>query len=116
MPALNMAMSDAGGVMAVASKPNTMLITHEYDKLRQLYVQGAAAEFIIHKVWDLLPYIALAHRGLGAQAQQASDNINRLIEKLGQDRNAQAELPHGIEKAKQNLRVWTEWLKPQMEQ
>eukprot|EP00973_Karenia_brevis_P029110 4015314-Karenia_brevis.AAC.1 len=116
MPALNMSMPDAEGAKAVASNPNTMLITHEYDKLRQLHVQGAAAEFILHKVWDLLQYIALAHRGLGAQAQQASDNIDMLIEKLGQEINVQARLPHGMEKAKQNRMVWTEWLKPQMEQ
>eukprot|EP00973_Karenia_brevis_P049680 6895791-Karenia_brevis.AAC.1 len=65
VPALNMAMPDAGGVMAVASYPHTMLITHASDKLRQLHVQGAAAEFTTRTVWDLLQYIALAHKGPG---------------------------------------------------
>eukprot|EP00973_Karenia_brevis_P041385 5726621-Karenia_brevis.AAC.1 len=76
-----------------------MLIDNEHERLRQLHVKGAAAEFILHKILELCQCVALEHKHIGAQAQQSAENISFLIERLSNGINEQSQLPHGIEKA-----------------
>eukprot|EP00973_Karenia_brevis_P095991 12430142-Karenia_brevis.AAC.1 len=76
---------------------------------------GAATEFTMHKTWELLQYPALKHKKLGAEAKEASDNLQAVIHGMSDEINALGSLPHGIEHAQQQTLVWNNWLKPQIE-
>eukprot|EP00973_Karenia_brevis_P076693 10652585-Karenia_brevis.AAC.1 len=56
---------------------------------------GAATEFTIHKIWELLQHPALKHKKLGAEALEASNNLQAIIQGMGEEINALGSLPHG---------------------
>eukprot|EP00973_Karenia_brevis_P012766 1734921-Karenia_brevis.AAC.1 len=91
-----------------------MLIHEDYKKLRDYHLQGAATEFGLHKMWELVQFRALERKRLGAQAHTANVQLNELIADLGSKVQQFSELPHGIEQAQQARLVWDQWLKLQM--
>eukprot|EP00973_Karenia_brevis_P076495 10627218-Karenia_brevis.AAC.1 len=55
--------ADLDTVMAMSSTSTARLI------------KSAATEFTMRKTWELLQYPALKHKKLGAEAKEASDNL-----------------------------------------
>eukprot|EP00973_Karenia_brevis_P054120 7517991-Karenia_brevis.AAC.1 len=96
------------------STPATMLIHEEYNKLRDYHLQGAAMECALHKAWELVQFLALEHKRLGAQAHTANVQLNELIVDLGSKVQQLSDMPYDTEQAAQARMVWDQWLRPQM--
>eukprot|EP00973_Karenia_brevis_P000062 7606-Karenia_brevis.AAC.1 len=76
---------------------------------------GAATEFQIHKIWEWLQHLALLHKKLGAEALEASNKLQAIVQGLGEEMNALGRLPQGMEQAQQHAKVYFNWFKPQIE-
>eukprot|EP00973_Karenia_brevis_P087688 12161123-Karenia_brevis.AAC.1 len=78
------------------------MIKKEYQKLRQLHLQGAAAEYQIQKVWELLQYLVLRHKQHACKAQEHSTNINKATEELASEIDAMSAIPGSKEAVEQH--------------
>eukprot|EP00973_Karenia_brevis_P044953 6225179-Karenia_brevis.AAC.1 len=99
---------------AVRHSHHASMIKREYDRLSLEHQQGAAIEYQIHKVWDLLTYLALEHKQHAAKAQDHSNNIHRVIQELGNEIDAMAALPNCQEAVEQYKSLYYQWIKPHM--
>eukprot|EP00973_Karenia_brevis_P088505 12272722-Karenia_brevis.AAC.1 len=88
---LDMQVTDPNTNAAILSNSAAMLIQKEYEVLRQAHQHGAATEFQIQKIWEVVQHLALKHKKIAAGAQQASDNIQRIIQDLGEEIGETAE-------------------------
>eukprot|EP00973_Karenia_brevis_P019464 2670371-Karenia_brevis.AAC.1 len=70
-----------------------MLIQKAYEVFRQAHLNGAATEFQIQKIWEVIQYLALRQKQIVAGAQQASDNIHRIIQEMGEEIEALGQIP-----------------------
>eukprot|EP00973_Karenia_brevis_P081142 11252415-Karenia_brevis.AAC.1 len=50
--------------------------------LRAAHLHGAATEFQIQKVWELLQHLALKFNEIGANAMEASNKITAILQGL----------------------------------
>eukprot|EP00973_Karenia_brevis_P063068 8768839-Karenia_brevis.AAC.1 len=80
MAQLDMMVTDPQTNAALVSSSTATFIQKEYEVLRQAHQDGAATEFQIQKVWDVLQHSALKHKQIAVGALSASDNIQRIIQ------------------------------------
>eukprot|EP00973_Karenia_brevis_P052655 7315236-Karenia_brevis.AAC.1 len=66
-------------------------------------------------MWEYIQHLALKHKQIGAGAKQASDNIQRRVQGLGEEIWSLGQLPQGIDQARLHSKIYFHWLKPQME-
>eukprot|EP00973_Karenia_brevis_P048688 6756594-Karenia_brevis.AAC.1 len=76
-----------------------MLIQEEFEVLRQAHLNGAATEFQIQKIWEYVQHLALKHKQIGAAAKQASDNVQRVVQQLGEEIGTLGQMTQGREQA-----------------
>eukprot|EP00973_Karenia_brevis_P056721 7892232-Karenia_brevis.AAC.1 len=62
-----------------------MLIQQEFEVIRQAHLNGAATELQLQKLWDYVQHLALKHKRIGAGTKQASDNIQSIVQGLGEE-------------------------------
>eukprot|EP00973_Karenia_brevis_P084988 11792872-Karenia_brevis.AAC.1 len=70
----------------------------------QAHHHGAATEFQIQKIRDVVQHLALKHKQIAAGAQHASDNIHRMIQDLGDEIEVLGKLLDGREQAELHSR------------
>eukprot|EP00973_Karenia_brevis_P016733 2292437-Karenia_brevis.AAC.1 len=66
-------------------------------------------------MWEFIQHLALKHKQIGAGAKQASDNIQRIVQGLGEEIRSLGQLPQGMDQAQLHSKIFFNWLKPQME-
>eukprot|EP00973_Karenia_brevis_P039690 5479524-Karenia_brevis.AAC.1 len=91
------------------------MVQKDFETLRAAHVYGAATEFQIQTVWELLQHLALKHNEIGATAMEASNKITAILQGLGDEINFPKQLPTGAEQAQVCTRVYFNWLKPQID-
>eukprot|EP00973_Karenia_brevis_P000387 55555-Karenia_brevis.AAC.1 len=62
LPALDMTAPDEDTQKALTCTSTARMVQKEFETLRAAHVHGAATEFQIQKVWELLQHLALKHK------------------------------------------------------
>eukprot|EP00973_Karenia_brevis_P090274 12401758-Karenia_brevis.AAC.1 len=106
MAGLDMQVSDPETNSALIPTSTAMLIQKEFEVIRQAHLNGAATEFQIQKMWEYIQHLALKHKQTGAGAKQASDNIQKIVQGLGEEIGTLGQLPHGMEQAQTYSRIY----------
>eukprot|EP00973_Karenia_brevis_P002037 277264-Karenia_brevis.AAC.1 len=62
------------------STSTAMLVQKEVEVIRMAHLTGAAAEFQIQKLREALQHLALKHKQVGADAMEASNKIQAIVQ------------------------------------
>eukprot|EP00973_Karenia_brevis_P070581 9811519-Karenia_brevis.AAC.1 len=72
--------ADQDTVKAMSCTNTARLVQKEFNAIRVAHMAGAAAEFQIYKIWELVQQLALKHQKLGAEALEASNKLQAIIQ------------------------------------
>eukprot|EP00973_Karenia_brevis_P078325 10876041-Karenia_brevis.AAC.1 len=97
LPELDMQASDQETIKLMCSTSAAMLVQKEFEVIRMAHLTGTATEFQIQ-------HLAFKHKQVGADATEASNKIQAILQGLGDEINSRGQLPQGIDQVQQHTR------------
>eukprot|EP00973_Karenia_brevis_P050434 7000017-Karenia_brevis.AAC.1 len=64
----------------MGSTSTARMVRKEFNTIRMAHMAGAATEFQIQKVWEWLQHLALKHKKVGAEALEASNKLQAIVQ------------------------------------